>query len=121
MARSINLKTERVHERITDSDGKDLLTYTVDTPSISGADEFNVFYAKVRDNIIAFCREKLILRCVSGGLYSYRHVCKTHIENNVLKVTLKTSFTDKTSRCVLSSHTETHKWDLGDSKLRIIK
>ena len=121
MSQAITVKTERIHERISTSDGNELLAYTVDTPIIDGSEHFNSFYEKVRDNLLVFCREKLPARCSQGYLYSYRHTCKTHAVNNVLTVTLKTVFTDKTSRRIISSHTETHKWELDKMRITVLK
>ena len=121
MSQAITVKIERIHEKITNDDGNELLAYTVDTPSIDGYEYFNSFYEKIRDNLLIFCREKLSMRCFGGNLYSYRHTCKAHAVNDVLTVTLRTVFTDKTSRSVISSHTETHKWELDKMKIILLK
>ena len=121
MSQTLTVKTERIHEKINTEDGNALLAYTVDTPSIDGYEYFNSFYENIRDNLLVFCREKLPMRCSIGNLYSYRHTCKAHAVNDVLTVTLKTVFTDKTSRRIISSHTETHKWELDKMKITLLK
>lgn len=121
MSQAVTVKTERIHDKISDTDGNELLAYTVDTPNIDGMEQFNAFYASIRDNILSFCRERLPLRCAAGKIYSYRHTCKTHTENNILTVMFKTSFTDKTAHCILSSHTETHKWELDIMRVTLLK
>lgn len=115
------IKTERTHGKAENADGGAVLTYIIDTPSVAGDDGFNEFYLRVRDNLVEFCRQRLILKCGSGGQYSYKHTCKAHMENGILTLTLKTVFADKVTHRVLSSHIEKHKWKLDGKKSRLIK
>lgn len=115
------IKTERIHGKAENGDNGALLTYIIDTPSAAGDDGFNAFYSRISGNLVEFCRQKLILKCGSGGQYSYKHTCKAHTENGILTLTLKTVFTDKITHRVISSHTEKHKWKLDGKKSRLIK
>ena len=115
------VKTERKKGKITLPDGTELFSYFIEAPQIDGIKSFNDFYSDVQRKCLDFCERKLAARCSQGHFYSYRLSCKTHIQNLRLTVILKATLTDKTSASLISSYTETHKWDFEKCKLRVIK
>ena len=116
-----DIRIESEKEKLICRDGKAQLFYLIEIPHSEELKKFNRFYEKIRSECIEFCKQKLTQKCVGEQYYTYRLSCKPRVENDRLVLTFKATLSNKTSRRILLSNSEIHKWDARGVKLRIIK
>ena len=105
-----SIEITRIKRTIHTQDGTPLLLCAADKITIERMDTLNELYNKVCDNCLEYCEHTLIHKCQPPNLYAYKLTCKTSEDNDTLTVDLKATFTDRTSRKILSSATYTHVW-----------
>lgn len=121
MTEELTVKSERTHKKFISNDGSTVILCTVEVPNIAEIKKFNRFYSQVRERSINFCAKKLIARYTNGGTYSYKLLCRCHIENKRLTVTLKAMLVNKDTRRIISSRTEAHIWSFEGILLKTVK
>lgn len=121
MTEELTVKSERTHKKIISADGSTVILCTVEVPIIADIKKFNRFYTQVKEKSINFCEKKLMTHYANGGTYSYKLLCRCHVENKRLTVTLKATLGNKDTHRIISSRTEAHIWSFDGILLKTVK
>lgn len=121
MTEELTVRAERTHKKLASADGSTVILYTAELPCIASLKKFNRFYGLIGEKSLNFCQKKLMASYADGGTYSYKLICRSHIENRRLTVTLKVTLSNRDTHRIISSRAEVHTWSFDGILLKTVK